>query len=187
MTLLCCPACGGEMSLDVLITHNELRQAAFGLVEKSLSLGSLVMRYIALFRPAKNRMSADRWAKLILQLQPDLQRNAITHKGRDWSLPLEVWKQGLEAMLEKAASGKLTLPLENHNYLYTVLVGLADKVEAVVEVQSEQARRTGRDASTNGPVSAADAAVRTLGMPAHIKAQAEAIRRGEPMKGVAHE
>jgi hypothetical protein len=187
MTLLCCPSCGGEMSLDVLIAHNELRQATFTLVEKSLSLGSLVLRYIALFRPAKNRMSADRWAKLIGQLLPDLQRNAITHKGREWHVPLETWKAGFEAMLEKAAASKLTLPLENHNYLYTVLVGLADKVEAVDEEQTEQSRRTERPAQAPaGPVTAAEAATRALGMPAHIKAQADAIRRGESITG-AHD
>jgi hypothetical protein len=107
-----------------------------------LSLGSLVMRYIALFRPAKNRMSADRWAKLITQLLPDLERKAITHKGREWRMPIESWKLGLEAMLEKAAAGKLTLPLDNHNYLYTVLAGLADKVEAVDEQRVEPSGAT---------------------------------------------
>lgn len=182
MTLLCCPSCGGEMSLDVLISHNELRQATFTLVEKSLSLGSLVLRYVALFRPAKNRMSADRWAKLIGQLLPDLQRNAITHKGREWSMPLPTWKLGFEAMLEKAAADKLTLPLENHNYLYTVLVGMADKVEAVAEEHTERSRRTDRPAAAPaGPVTASEALTRTLGMPAHIKAQADAIRRGDPL------
>jgi hypothetical protein len=188
MTLLCCPACGGEMSLDVLIAHNELRQATFTLVEKSLSLGSLAMRYVALFRPAKNRMSADRWAKLILQLQPDLQRNAITHKGRDWHMPLEGWKAGFEAMLEKAAAGKLTLPLENHNYLYTVLVGMADKVEAVVEEDTEQTRRVQRPVQAPaGLVPALDVLTCHLGMPAHIKAQADAIRRGESITGARHD
>lgn len=182
MTILCCPSCGGEMSLDVLLTHNELRQATVSLVEKSLSLGSLVLRYVALFRPAKNRMSADRWAKLIMQLQPDLQRNAITHRGRDWHMPLDSWKLGFEAMLEKAAAGKLTLPLDSHAYLYTVLAGLADRVEAVAEERTEQARRAERPAAPSaGPVAVAEALTRTLGMPAHIKAQAEAIRRGQPL------
>jgi hypothetical protein len=184
MTLLCCPSCGGEMSLDVLISHSELRQATFALVEKSLALGSLTMRYVALFRPAKNRMSADRWAKLITQLLPDLQRNAIDHKGREWYMPLESWKLGFEAMLEKAAAGKLTLPLENHNYLYAVLAGLADKVEAVVEEATERSRRAERPAKAHGgPVTAAEALTRTLGMPDHIKAQADAIRRGVPISG----
>lgn len=182
MTILCCPSCGGEMSLDVLLTHNELRQATVSLVEKSLSLGSLVLRYVALFRPAKNRMSADRWAKLITQLLPDLQRNAITHRGREWHMPLDSWKLGFEAMLEKAAAGKLTLPLDSHAYLYTVLAGMADKVEAIAEEATEQTRRAERPAqASGGPVTAAEALTRTLGMPEHIKAQADAIRRGEPI------
>jgi len=185
MTLLCCPACGGEMSLDVLITHNELRQAAFALVEKSLALGSLTMRYIALFRPAKNRMSPDRWAKLITQLLPDMDRCAITHKGREWRMPLESWKLGLEAMLEKAAAGKLTLPLENHNYLYTVLAGLTNQVEAVAEERVEQGRRAVRpEGPAVGPVSVADALERPMGVPAHIQAEIAAVKAGIPLSEV---
>ena len=140
MTLLTCPCCGGEMSLDVLLAHAELRQATFNLVEKSLALGSLVLRYVALFRPGKNRMSAERWARLILQLQPDLDRNAITHKGREWRMPLEAWKRDLETVIDRAASGKITLPLDNHNYLYSVLVGTADTAQA--ERETEDIRRT---------------------------------------------
>jgi hypothetical protein len=182
MTLLTCPSCGGEMSLDVLLSHAELRQAMAVLVEKSLPLGGLVMRYIALFRPAKNRMSPDRMAKLIAQLLPDLQRGAVDHKGREWPMPVESWKLGLEAMLEKAAAGKLTLPLDNHRYLYAVLVGMVDT--AAAEEASEQARRAEAPAAhQRGPVSVADALERTLGMLAHIKVQAEALRRGESIAG----
>jgi hypothetical protein len=163
------------MSLDVLIAHNELRQAAFTLVEKSLSLGTLVMRYIALFRPAKNRMSADRWAKLITQLLPDLQREAITHKGRDWPMSIESWKLGLEAMLEKAAAGKLTLPLDNHQYLYTVLAGMSDKVEAVAEERVEEQRRhKPLDDVVKGPQTAVAALHK--GIPATVLAEMDAIR-----------
>lgn len=179
--MLSCPSCGAEMSLDVLLPHNELRQAAGALVEKSLSCGSLVMRYVALFRPAKNRMSPDRWAKLIGQLLPDLQRNAITHKGREWPVPLEAWKLGLEAMLNKAADGKLQLPLENHNYLYAVLAAMSDKAEAREEELREQQRRdrSGPPVRT-GPVPVAEAVAPRLGVPAHIREQADRIKRGEP-------
>lgn len=186
MTVLCCPSCGGEMSLDVLVAHNELRRATGFLVEKSLSLGSLVLRYVALFRPAKNRMSADRWAKLILQLQPDLQRNAIDHRGREWSMPLENWKRGFEAVLERAAAGKITLPLENHNYLYAVLVGMADtaKSEAAIEDDRQhQARQPA--AAAAGPVSVVDAIAKPFGgVPAHVRELSERLRRDEAVKEV---
>ena len=175
MTVLCCPSCGGEMSLDVLISNNELRRAMSDLIGKGLSVGNLLLRYVALFRPAKNRISADRYAKLIVQLLPDLERRAITHKGREWSVPTETWKAGFEAMVEKAAAGKLTLPLENHNYLYAVLVGLADKVEAKDEAEVEDQRRHERPAGERAaPVAAADAVAK--GVPEHVQKQLDAIR-----------
>lgn len=175
-----CPACGAEMSLDVCLSHEALRRATFDLLTLSLPLGALVMRYIALFKPPKNRLSPDRMAKLVQQLLPDMQRNGITHKGRDWHMPMSGWRAGLEAMLEKAAADKLSLPLDNHQYLYTVLAGMADKVEAVEEHANEEQRRTQRAvSSTYVPVKVADALCQTSGMPAHIREQADAIRRGE--------
>lgn len=143
MSHLQCPSCGAEMSLDVALANEALRRATVDLITMSLPLGSLVLRYVGLFRPAKNRLSPDRMAKLIGQLVPDMQRGAIQHKGRDWAMPINAWRTGLEAMLEKAAADKITLPLENHNYLYTVLAGQADKVEAREETQREAERRHG--------------------------------------------
>lgn len=182
MTLLRCPSCGGEMSLDVLLSHNDLRQAMVDLVEKGLAVGSLALRYVGLFRPATNRMSADRFSKLVLQLSPDLQRGAITFRGRDWFVPREMWEQGFEAMLEKAAASKLVLPLENHNYLYAVLAALADKKEAVQEEAVEQSRRIQAAPVPAAPVPAApvplaEIVTRSPGMPAHIREHAERIRQ----------
>jgi len=184
MTVICCPSCGGEMSLDVLVAHNELRRVLFDLLEKSLSCGSLVLRYVGLFRPAKNRMSADRFAKLIGQLLPDIQREAITHKGRDWPVPVDAWNAGLEAMLEKASAGKLQLPLENHNYLYAVLVGMADKAEAQAESQREEERRHSASlvVAHTGPVAVTEAVKK--GVPEHIRQQLDELRRGAPVKEV---
>ncbi len=117
------------MSLDVLLAHEALRQAMAELVKMSTPVGGLVLRYVGLFRPAKNAMSADRMAKLIGQLLLDMQSGYINHKGRDWTMPIEAWRTALESMVAGAAAGKLTLPLENHNYLYAVLVGLAERLE----------------------------------------------------------
>ena len=188
MSLLQCPACGAEMSLDVLLSNEALRLAMVDLVKISLPLGALAMRYIGLFRPAKNRMSPDRMAKLMGQLVPDMQRGAITHKGRDWAMPQDGWRAGLEALLEMAAAGTLTLPLDNHRYLYTVLVGLADKVEATeeraVETTREQRVVTGRPA---GLQSVADVVEKTTTMPPHIRDQIAALKRGESIKATQPE
>lgn len=183
MSALQCPACGAEMSLDVALTHEALRRATFSLLQQSLPLGAMVMRYVALFRPAKNRMSPDRMAKLVELLLPDLQRQAISHKGRNWKVTHDGWRMGFESVLEKAANGKLTLPLENHRYLYTVLCGMADQLEAEEERAIEQARRTERPAGpVAGPVPVALAAANAAPIPDHVRAQMAALRRGQSIK-----
>lgn len=173
------------MSLDIALANEALRRATVELITMSLPLGSLVLRYVGLFRPARNRISPDRMAKLIGQLVPDMQRGAITHKGRDWAMPTTSWRAGLDAMLERAAADKLTLPLENHNYLYTVLAGLADKVEAR---QEEADLVAARQRSVAGPAPQPQSIAKVLtGMPEHIKRQVEAIKRGQSIKDIGSE
>jgi hypothetical protein len=45
-------------------------------------------------------------------------------------------------MLTARDTGRLDLPMKGHAYLYSVLVGLADKSEAGAETQAEAQRRT---------------------------------------------
>ncbi|MGA0569616.1 hypothetical protein ACO2Q9_02725 [Variovorax sp. VNK109] len=183
MSHLQCPSCGAEMNLDVAMANEALRRATFDLLQLSLPLGALVMRYVALFRPAKNRLSPDRMAKLVAQLVPDMQREAITHRGRDWPTPRDSWRAGFETMLEKAAAGKLTLPLDSHAYLYTVLVGTADRAEAAEEAAMEEQRRNRRETgAATPPRQVTEVVERKLGVPPHIREQLDAIKRGEPIQ-----
>ena len=81
---LTCPSCGADMDLDVLLAHEDSRRALAQLVTISMPLGRRVLQYLRLFKPATRAMSHGRTVKLIEQLLPDVQRGAITHKGRDW-------------------------------------------------------------------------------------------------------
>lgn len=137
----CCWACGAELTLEQLFSH-ELDRAAFGrLAALSVPLGARVIGYIALFAPAKNRMTIARKAKLIEELLPDLQREQITRAGRDWHAPRAAWSLAIDGMLRLREQGKLTLPLTGHGYLYAVLQGMAEKVERSDETQTERDRR----------------------------------------------
>lgn len=148
--MVACPACHAEFTLDVLLPAEEQRIAVGRLVERSLGLGSVAMRYLALFRPEKRRMSIDRMVRLANELFPDLERQAINRKGRDWPATKEVWMAGMDVVLAKRDKGTLTLPLTGHGLLYEVMCGLAEKVEAAAERQREEERRNHRP---NGPVS----------------------------------
>lgn len=139
-----CPSCGAEMDLDVLLAHEDSRQALAVLARLCLPLSKTALQYIRLFKPATRQMSHSRVVKLIEELLPDMQRAAITHNGRDWSADLDTWSSAFERVLQQRDNNKLTLPLKSHGYLYEVIVGLADKAESVAERAIEADRRNHR-------------------------------------------
>ena len=154
---LSCPVCGTELDLAALFAHETDQRALARLAAVSIPLGARVLQYLALFTPPKQRLTAAKKIKLILQLLPDLERQAITHKGRDWPAPLNAWAQAIDQMLAARDAQRLELPMKGHGYLYAVLAGMADKHEAAAEQQREQELRTGpRAATVNGPKSVAD-------------------------------
>ena len=151
-----CPACGAEFDLAVAFSHEVDQRALSRLAAVSIPLGARVLRYVALFTPPKQRLTMAKKLKLILQLLPDLERKAITHKGRDWEAPLAAWAQAIDQMLAARDAQRLELPMKGHGYLFAILAGMADKHEASAEQQREQQLRTGpRAATTNGPASVA--------------------------------
>ena len=154
---LSCPVCGAEFDLAVLFAHETDQRALARLAAVSIPLGARVLQYVALFTPPKQRLTAAKKIKLLLQLLPDLERCAITHKGRDWPVPLSAWAQAIDQMLAARDAGRLELPMKGHGYLHAVLSSMADKHEAAAEQAREQQLRTGpRAATVNGPASVAD-------------------------------
>lgn len=157
MSDLSCPACGSELDLAVLFAHEHDQRALARLVSVGIPMGTRVLQYVALFTPPKQRLTAAKKIKLILQLLPDLERQAITYKGRDWPAPLSAWAQAIDQMLTQRDAGRLELPMKGHGYLHAILAGMADKAEATQEQAREQQLRTGpRAATVNGPKSVAD-------------------------------
>lgn len=134
--------------MAVLFAHQADHQALARLIAVSVPLGARVMQYIGLHTPAKQRLTAAKKIKLLMQLLPDLERQAITRAGREWAAPLALWAQAIDGMLSSREAGRLDLPLKGHGYLYAVLQGLADKAEAAVEAKTEADKRTGASTPT---------------------------------------
>lgn len=153
---ICCPICGAELSIELLFAHAQDHRAFTHLAMLSIPVGARVLAYIGLFAPAKNRLTLARKVKLLEQLLPDLQRQAITHNGRDWEVPLKAWALAIDGVLSHRDGGKLRLPLTSHGYLYAVLAGMADKVERSDEAAVEVGRSRKATGPTQGFMSAAD-------------------------------
>ena len=153
---LSCPVCGTELDLAMLFANEHDQRALARLVSISIPLGARALQYVALFTPPKQRLTSAKKIKLVLQLLPDLERQAITYKGREWLVPLAAWAQAIDQMLAARDAGRLELPMKGHGYLHAILAGMADKHEAGAELAREQQLRTGpRAGTTNGPASVA--------------------------------
>ncbi len=157
MTDFACPACGAEYDLAVAFAHEVDQRALARLATVSVPMGARVLQYLQLFQPPRQRLTAAKKIKLLLQLLPDLERRAITHKGRDWPAPLDAWAAAIDQMLEARSAGRLELPMKGHAYLYAILAGMANQHEARAEAAREAERKAGpRQARQHGPASVLD-------------------------------
>ncbi|WP_038315598.1 hypothetical protein, partial [Kingella kingae] len=107
-----CPCCGAENSLDALLANEEARQAVWAVAQINGELGRLAVQYIALFRPAKTALTFDRMAKLLGEIQPDMERGAIYRDRVEYLAPPEAWIYGFREMLARRNAGCLKLPLK---------------------------------------------------------------------------
>lgn len=160
-----CPYCRCDLPLTQLFADAVTCEAVTRLAAVSLPLGERVTQYIMLFGPQQRPLTVARQVRLLLELLPDIERRAITYKGRDWQAPLRAWGEALARILAARDAGKLDLPLTGHNYLYAILASAANSAEAQAEQEAEQQRRSraaGRGNTSAGPVSAAAAAASAL-------------------------
>lgn len=142
-----CPGCGATSSLEVLVAHEDARAALAAVFQISQPLGTSLVRYLAMFRPATRELTMARVATIVGDLLPYLQAGSVPRKGRDWAVTVADWCQAIEQMMLARDAGKLTLPLTGHGYLLEVLAGLADKAERVQE-QTQEAQRRDRTSTT---------------------------------------
>jgi hypothetical protein len=151
-----CPSCGAEESLDVMFSRmvddDIVRRAIHDVVIKSLPLGAMLLRYIRLHKPPKQRLRMTRLRELLSELAGDMARNVIERHGRTWAVTNDDWRGAFEAVFTAADKGTLRLPLQSNSYLYQVLSRQADEVEAAQEEKREQERRNaGRAHSSAAP------------------------------------
>ena len=202
MTDITCPACGAEFDLTVAFACEEERRAVARRASVSIPLGTRVLKYIALFTPPKQRLTSAKKLKLLMQLLPDLERKVITHKGRDWTAPLDAWAQAIDQMLAARDAQRLELPMKGHGYLYAVLAGMADKHEAAQEAKREEDARLRPRRDTvqvrgqaleigaaldvvyggkDPALAAIDQSKRNAApIPAHLRERMQQIKRGQP-------
>lgn len=180
-----CQACGAEESLDALllrmIDDDQVRRLIADVITQSLPLGGMVVRYLRLHKPPKQRLRMSTVARLLGELVPDIQRSVIDRHGRAWAVCGDSWKAALQAVFDAVDKGSLVLPLQGNSYLYGVLTRLSDKTEAEAEAAREAERASAgrvRQGSmrVDGQAVSIGAALQNMRDPALAKLDADAAR-----------
>lgn len=139
-----CPHCGHAASLLNFASEQAARQTVLLVADLPKPLGKPVLQYIGLFRPAQRSLSWDRTLKLLNQLKTDIDRGKIERHSRIWPAPEPAWHNAINAMLLKADTNTLKLPLKNHGYLYEIISSQQSSVEAKDEQRLENNRMAQR-------------------------------------------
>lgn len=94
--LIRCPACGAQASLDVLIDDTAAADALRQALELA-PLGPRLVRYLALFRPVKTRLTWPRVNGLLAELLPPIKGGCLTRHGQTVRIDEAAWAAGLVA------------------------------------------------------------------------------------------
>ncbi|MFT3759017.1 hypothetical protein [Thauera sp.] len=148
-----CPNCGAVMSLDVLMAHDDAREALTLVFKLSGALGAAVTRYIGLFRPARCELSMNRVAKLLREIVPDIQRGEIERNGAMHPAPPEAWIAAIAQALVAREHGRLKLPLTGHGWLYEVIASQRP-ASAVTAAPVAAPAQSARPSKTLGAIAA---------------------------------
>ena len=116
-----CPNCGAVASLDSLLAGEDAADLLVMVAALDAGVGKAALRYLGLFRPGKGRLTFGRSAKLLGELMPDMQRQAVSRGGVDYPAPPAAWLYGFQTALDARDTSRLKLPLKSHGWLYEVM------------------------------------------------------------------
>lgn len=114
-----CPACGAVNSLDSLVGNEAASKAIYAALKLNGELGTALISYLGLFRPAKRALSYERVTHLLNELNPLILAGEIQRDGKYYPAPVEAWIYGINAVLTQRHS--LDLPMKSHGYLFEVI------------------------------------------------------------------
>lgn len=142
---VCCPVCATDFPIEAGMIEGDAKRLGALLAGLEPTLGRALVGYLRLFKPTKQGLRLARAVKLanevaLLVATGEVCRDERAGVRRPASPAM--WAAGMEQMLTQRE--RLSLPLDNHNYLRSVVFALADRADAAQERSLEEARRGGQ-------------------------------------------
>lgn len=145
-----CPHCAFAAEIEAFFAEADGKRLAAIVADLPPDCARALLRYLRLFRPAKQGLRMARAVKLASEVRALIERGVVARDERTGvhrPTSPAMWAEAMETMLDQRQ--KLTLPLEGHGYLRAVVFALADKADAQAERQRENEARQGRRASSS--------------------------------------
>lgn len=118
-----CHNCGATSSLDLLVSTNSAGRAFVAAFNVPPAIAPLMLKYLGLFRPVNRELAFGRATTLISEITPFINNGKLTFDRQTTDAPLAAWSWGINQVLVARDTGKLTVPMSNHNYLYRIVQG----------------------------------------------------------------
>jgi hypothetical protein len=144
-----CPSCNDTFPIVAGFLEPDGKRFGMQLAGMEPALGRAVLEYLGLFSPPKQKLRLSKAVRLVAELDELVKAGTVCRDERMGirrACTAAQWVAGIEQMLEKRAA--LTLPLSNHNYLRTVVFGIAEQASAAAESRREVEARAGRSRGT---------------------------------------
>jgi hypothetical protein len=124
----CCPSCGTKGPVDIFLAEPKYKAAFAEALKIPPALADLVLPYLGLFAPPSGRaIRADKLLRVSRELRELVTSGQVTRKGITQAAPLDAWRYGMEQTIAARDAGSLELPLDDHNYMASIVWRQANK------------------------------------------------------------
>lgn len=138
-----CPCCDALFNIEEGFTAIDGKKLAALLASVEPSLGKTIIAYLNLFSAPKRGLKMAKAIKLVEDLMALVNAGTVTRDARSNDIKkatTPMWVAGIEQMLE--SRNKLTIPLNNHNYLRAIVWSIANDPSQVLTVLPKKAQAT---------------------------------------------
>jgi hypothetical protein len=147
--LLVCPTCGTQADLAVFMMQPDFADSVRLCLDLLGQQGDVLVGYLGLFKPAKQRMTPARLKAALAELVPLMDAGQFKRNGNTYTCPRVMWVNGMQAVLANRATIKP--PLTNHAYLLTVMAGMMDSANDKATKLADDKRDNERRARVLNP------------------------------------
>ncbi len=116
-----CRECGYTAALEAFADDIKARTALAAALALPSALAETVLEYLPLHSAPGQRMRATKYTRLLQELLALIESGQVTRNRDTRPAPAQAWADGMRSVIEKHDAGTVTVPLNGHGLLCTIV------------------------------------------------------------------